>query len=117
MSIEDAIAEPHQIYSTQVCVMTDEQRKSVLSHDLKVLTIDFMRQVVKTPGFVHIGNIINFDGKWIKYYPSRSMIWRGCNEYIINGFEVDAYNQEWEKMYRFIVWERWMVREDLNKNE
>ena len=71
MSVEDANSEHHQIYSMEACVMTDEQRKSTMSHDLKVLTIDFMRQVVKTPGFVHIGNLINFDGKWIKYSPGQ----------------------------------------------
>ena len=116
MSIEDAIAEPHQIYSMQACVMNDEQRKSTMSHDLKVLTINFMRQVVKTPGFVHIGNLINFDGKWIKYSSSRSMIWRGREEYVICGFEVDAYDQEWEKMYPSLYGKDGWCREHLNEN-
>ena len=99
MSIEDAIAEPHQIYSTEVATLDDEQRKSTICNDLKVLTINFMTQVVNTPGFVHIGNLINFDGHWIKYFPSSSMIWRGRYEYIVSGFKVQAEDYEWKKMY------------------
>ena len=66
ITIEEAIANPQVIRCTRVCQMTHEQRHSQVACDLKALTIEYMRRLVETPYYVHMGNLINFDGEWIK---------------------------------------------------
>ena len=74
--VEEAIAEPHLIQHTKVCEMTPEQRCSQAACDLKLLTIEYMWELVGTSQPIYMGNLINFDGIWIK-----------CDRTIIRGFK------------------------------
>ena len=81
--VEEAIAEPHIIRESKACSMTPEQRCSQVAYDLKLLTIEYMRELVKTSQPIYMGNLINFDGTWIK-----------CNRTIIRGFK--AWSSQWQ---------------------
>ena len=101
--VEEAIAEPHLIQYTKVCSMTHEQRYSQASYDLKVLTIEYMRKLVETPQYVCMGNLINFDGTWIKCrrWTPRSPFGyhRHRRSYLVDGFRAELDKTERENMY------------------
>jgi len=99
MSTEEALSNPEKIWSTELCILTDEQRNSQISYDLKVLTIDFMRKLVETPRFVRVDNLINFDGKWIEFHYTYDFGTRKWPTYIVESFKVFAQEYEWENMY------------------
>ena len=100
---EEAIASPHLIEYTKECTMTPEQRYSQASYDLKVLTIEYMRKLVETPQYVCMGNLINFDGTWIKCrrWTPRSPFGyhRHRRSYLVDGFRAELDKTERENMY------------------
>ena len=110
--VEEAIAEPHIIQESKACSMTPEQRYSQLAYDLKLLTIEYMRKLVETSKPIYMGNLINFDGTWIKCqrtgvrgFKAWTSRWQ-CQQagwsgriYQVNGFRVVLDKTERENMY------------------
>ena len=101
MTAEEAIAVPEEIRTTRECKMTRTQRDSQVSSDLKVLTIEYMRKLVEIPRFVHMRNLINFDGVWVKcrrtFHPAAGTKTRSY--YLVEKFVVICDTSEWENMY------------------
>ena len=110
--VEEAIAEPHIIRESKACSMTPEQRCSQVAYDLKLLTIEYMRELVKTSQPIYMGNLINFDGTWIKCKRTPPRGFKGWSSqwqcqragwsggiYQVSGFRVVLDKTERENMY------------------